>query len=365
MKSNKILLQLSGGKDSVACLINLIEQSFDVEAIHFVHEYSYDIPTSMSKMVCEKYNVQLHIININKEIESLFLNDFKNRPCRYCKSIMDRITIDFAKEHHFGSICVGDTADDTMLVNRIRKVDGGVYKESRYFNAHVDLPDDMIIYRPLIDKDSSYTLNLVYSKFPGFVRLNDTGDKYFEYSREGCPLQFKDLGASYTKELMEKLKTLNTLCSQFATAKGIKASIHLPSEYIVTIPTGYEDECREYIESNGYTFRAENGVHNIVYSVFITIILRNIENHDELLQLAVPRMCERMNMNMEYKENDGISLRMLSNNTSVYAVSDKRMNIINIVVNSTDIKIHSHAYEHICIEIFHTNKFIISKTVTK
>lgn len=365
MKSNKILLQLSGGKDSVACLISLIEQSFDVEAIHFVHEYGYDIPTVMCKMVCEKYNVKLHIIDISKEIESLFLKDFKNRPCRYCKAIMDKITINFAKEHHFDTICVGDTADDAMLVNRIKKVDGGVYKESRYFNAHVDLPDDMIIYRPFIDKDSSYTLNLVYSKFPDFVRLNDTGDKYFEYSREGCPLQFKDLGASYTRELMENLKILNTLCSQFATAKGIKASIHLPSEYIVTIPTGYEDECREYLQSKGYTFRSENRTPDNVYNVFISIRLRDFENPVELLQLAVPRICERLNLDIENQDSDELSIKMFSNTTSVYAVSDKNMNIINITINSTDCKIHSLAYEYICIEIFHTNKFTISKTVSK
>ena len=51
---------------------------------------------------------------------------------------------------------------------------------------------------------------------------------------------------------MERLKTGNTLCSEYATSRGIKASIHLPSEMIVTIPKGYEEDCREYVVGMGF-----------------------------------------------------------------------------------------------------------------
>lgn len=89
-----------------------------------------------------------------------------------------------------------------------------------------------------------------------------------------------------------------------------------------------------------------------MYNVFISIRLRDFENPVELLQLAVPRICERMNLDIENQDSDELSIKMFSNTTSVYAVSDKNMNIINITINSTDCKIHSLAYEYICIEIF-------------
>ena len=58
----RVLLQLSGGKDSIACLLCLKKEYTKVDAIMFVHEYSYDIPTKMSKMVCEQLKIKLHII---------------------------------------------------------------------------------------------------------------------------------------------------------------------------------------------------------------------------------------------------------------------------------------------------------------
>lgn len=39
-KDTKVLLQLSGGKDSIACMIYLKEHSMEFEAIHFVHKYT-------------------------------------------------------------------------------------------------------------------------------------------------------------------------------------------------------------------------------------------------------------------------------------------------------------------------------------
>ena len=362
-RSTKVLLQLSGGKDSVACLILLKKEQIYIEAIHFVHQYGYDIPTKMSVMACEHLNVKLHIIDINNEIENILLNNFQDRPCQYCKAIMDQITVDFASSKGFNAICVGDNADDIMVINRATKIDGGILKKSRYLNAKVVLPHDILIYRPLIDKNSSYSLSLVTSVFSNFARVNDTGDKYFEYSREGCPLQFKDLGACYTKVLMHNLKKMNILCSKFATQKGIRASIHLPSEHIVTIPKGYEDECKCFLIKNGCKLNNHKVV--TLYTVHISISLYFAEDPNNLLKMSVQRLCERINLQIINKNVGERTIEMYSDNTSVMAFYNNRFNVVNIIINSTDDNICINNYNNICLEIFHTSHVSISNSVIR
>ena len=132
-KDTKVLLQLSGGKDSIACMIYLKEHSMEFEAIHFVHKYGYSLPTAMAKKACEEFHVKLNIIDVTNEIGSLFLNGYDGRPCRYCKGIMDKVTVNYAQANGFQLICVGDTKDDQTLINRLVKYEGMVNNISRYF----------------------------------------------------------------------------------------------------------------------------------------------------------------------------------------------------------------------------------------
>jgi len=271
--SSKVLIQLSGGKDSVACLVKLCEHKIKCEAIHFIHNFSYELPTNEAKRICRQLNVKLHIIDINEKIKDLFLNDFRLRPCRYCKGIMDRITVDFASKNGFDYICVGDTLDDTMLINRLHEMKEKNLFVAKYFNKAVELPEKLFILRPLIAM-KSHDIYEYLAKNEIFVqRVGDTGDKYFEYSREGCPLQFKDFGVPYTNELMTKLKRYNLLCAEFAIQMGIRASIHLPSEFIVTIPKGYEGACREYLIAKGCSLSAtpDVAVKNFRYFCHIPV----------------------------------------------------------------------------------------------
>ena len=364
-QKDRILLQLSGGKDSVACLVLLKDEGADVEAIHFVHSFCYDLPTQMCKKVCTDLNVNLHIIDISQELESLFLNNFYDRPCRSCKSIMDQKTVDFAQLRGFNTICVGDTADDSMLIQRAVAIDGSISATSRYFNSKVVLPQDVVIYRPLIAKSSSYAISLVKSRFPDFKRVNDTGDKYFEYSREGCPLQFKDLGVCYTKELMAKLKKMNLLCSEFATNKGIKASIHLPSENIVTIPEGYEDECRRFLSDNGCSLKKEILPETNIHMINLSIRLYEIINVIDFLKLAMTRFCERMRLKIIYINLNENSIDIVSDDTSVFATYNKSFSLINIVIETTSLDVVAVNFKNICLEIFHSNKINFYQTLIK
>ena len=353
----KVLLQLSGGKDSIACMIYLQRHSVEFEAIHFVHKYGYSLPTFMAQKACEELHIKLHIVDITNEIEAMFLNGYDGRPCRYCKSIMDKVTVNYAQVNGFHLICVGDTKDDQTLINRLVKYEGTVNKISRYFNQSVPLPNDIAIFRPLLEYNSNDTLSLVLHKFSWFKRVHDTGDKYFEYSREGCPLQFKDYGVVYTKELMEKLQHLNMLCGEFATQKGIRASIHLPSEFIVTIPKGYEEDCWHYLQSHGVNLKPIHLKKIPLYCFFIDLNLHKAMCNANIIKMACERLIERLSIIGDFTFSDRIGY-LATDEVKVDVVWGTNDRLL-VSISSIEKKYNKSQIENLCMEIFHTREFVV------
>ena len=362
IKDCKVLVQLSGGKDSIACIEKLCENGISCEAIHFVHEYSYELPTREAQRICKLKNVPLHILNINDEIKKLFLNNFRERPCRYCKGIMDTITVNFAINNKFDLICVGDTQDDAMLVNRLVASGESNLYLAKYFNKAVHLPENLFIFRPLIKMNSKEVFAYLANRGINVQRVGDTGDKYFEYSREGCPLQFKDFGEPYSESLMMQLKEYNTICSDFARQKNIRASIHLPSEFIVTIPRGYETCCHDYLISNGCKLRNNYAmstkqqkrfyIHSQISSGLMDL---------SLLDLAFQRLLEREGLLRGF--------RTTLNKTSIsYVFEQGEMNVLldedNLCFTAELIaktkELNEEHIKNVVIEIFHSDSAIVN-----
>lgn len=356
LSTKKILLQYSGGKDSTACLLKLCEQNANFEAIHFTHAYSYSIPTKEAIRLCNIYNVKLNIVDVTKEIDSIFLNDFKLRPCKYCKKIMDQKTIDFAIKNNFSIICVGDTKSDSTQKNRVESSSQNIFFSS-YFSDMLSLPENLLIYRPVIDLDNKAILDYLNSKNVNLLRVGDTGDKYFEYSREGCPLQFKDFGCSYTKELMEDLLKINTDLSEYARSLGIKASIHLPSNFIVTIPKGYEDKCRNYLMSKGYAIPQTKTQIKHLYQGYVKIYKELLDIN--ILEISINRFCECMNNKNIKSEKSSYSLVYNGELFDIHIFVDNILKTFNFTITSTS-KIEIAKMENLLTEIYHTYNYSIT-----
>ena len=358
LNRKRVLVQYSGGKDSTACIIKLLEKGAYVEAVHFVHRYGYEIPTMEAKRICNKYDVKIHIIDITEQIEDLFLSGFDQRPCRYCKGIMDSLTVELAIKNHFEYICVGDTASDTALVQRLKAYDKSNLVINRYFNKAVDLPESVSIIRPLITYDNDAVFEYLNRHSVEVRRNNDTGDKYFEYSREGCPLQFKDFGVCYSRELMNRLKIANTLCSEFATKQGIKASIHLPSEMIVTIPKGYEEDCKQYLSDNGIELKKQYKIRSVYRRYFFSVeIYPELLYEDKVINL-LSRFMERISETVEFvqmKNNVGV---LKSDNAEINArIISKELRIVGDFCMLRHID--REMLDSLFIELFHTYNFRI------
>lgn len=343
------------------CLVKLKEEGYDIEAIHFIHAYSYCIPTEESMRICKLFNVKLHIIDITNEIEKIFLDNFSQRPCRYCKGIMDKKTVEFAVENNFYYICVGDTASDSTLVSRVKEKNDSDLMISKYFNKNVELPDNIYIFRPLINYTNAEIFKYLREHGVSLRRNNDTGDKYFEYSREGCPLQFKDYGVPYSRELMLSLKEANILCCEFASEKGIKASVHLPSGFIVTIPKGYEEECHKYLASHGYEISHKSMMYDVVDTYSFNVSLYKEICSAIYIEELMKRLYERLGYH---------NIKITKSENMIYLDSVFMKSAINLVYENYRIygyirtlqPLNKNLFESLLIELFHTYNFEIHKS---
>ena len=356
---SKVLLQYSGGKDSTACLVKLLKENRKVTAIHFVHKYSYELPTEEARRICYRFNVKLEIIDITEQLNKIFLPDFRLRPCRFCKAIMDSITVAYAEKNGFDTICVGDTKSDSTLVARLERRITGRPLFSRYFNQKVVLPKNISIYRPLLCMSGKEVLHFLAKNGITVQRVQDTGDKYFEYAREGCPLQFKDLGVVYTEELMNALKVYNEACSEFAKLYGIRASVHLPSGFIVTIPKGYEEKCREFLISQKCFLKEK--IKNLSkfakYIIFTVAIYEELKGQ-EIMCYSLQRLMERLglkNCQLMFADNN-YCLTQGNENLMVSVDNDRNIIYGMLLLN----KIPKTSFlENLLIEIYHTYDFTI------
>lgn len=357
LKNDYVLVQLSGGKDSIAALHKLLEHGIRCKAIHFTHKWCYQIPTREAERICREFGVEIEVLDITDEISEVFLNGFRGRPCRVCKGVMDRITVAYAERINATCICTGDSRSDRTLFRRLINVSSvdDIYI-NRYFNASFELSANLRIFRPLAEMDNEDVLNYLSANNIIVRRVGDTGDKYYEYSREGCPLQFKDYGAEYTEELMDELKYYNEKCSAYASEHGFRASVHLPGRFIVTIPEGHEEEVRTAIGIGEPEIPGHGTVY--VYLIFIDLSTTLKEN-EEILNDMMIRVCERLEIEILKAHHHYFALRNGSLTFTVTAPCEMTISLIHTE------RISCSLLGNIITELFHTDRYSVSETVSE
>ncbi len=126
IKSNdKVLVGLSGGKDSLTLLKILAERrkmlpiDYQVEAIHInVTNLPYRVNQEYLEIFCEELGVNFHFKNIEVDF-SLKANKKK---CFLCSWNRRKELFIFAKEHGFNKIALGHNMDDaleTLVINMV------------------------------------------------------------------------------------------------------------------------------------------------------------------------------------------------------------------------------------------------------
>ena len=177
------------------------------------------------------------------------------------------------------------------------------------------LPKEMKVIRPLIDMSVKDIERFLEEEKISIKRINSTGDKYFEYHREGCPVQFADIGVELNETLYSELKIYNDAITEFAREKGILASIHMPSTFIITIPRGYEEEAALYLENQGLKVDKQTNStelsHGKSFQALIFDLDKNLYTtraYEKMFKRILERL-ELFNGNIAINDNNGTVIR--------------------------------------------------------
>ncbi|RLI52977.1 MAG: hypothetical protein DRP09_16815 [Candidatus Thorarchaeota archaeon] len=378
LKNRRVLVMFSGGKDSALCLYLLKKHGAFVEALHFRHRWSWELSTNEAKKLARQLDANLLIEDYTEKLKARLENFRDGRPCKFCKPGMYIRALEYAKTNGFEFICIGDNASDTIVI-RLAQHERLVGNHNLYFTRYLDsilegieISESVQIFRPLIYLTAGEVGKKLKDASIEVKRNHETGDKYFEYWREGCPIQYNEPGAVLTEERMDRLYVYNVLATEIARQKGFRASVHLPSTKIVTVPEGHENEVRDYLISRGERIgtsfqQKERRIPFIehfiieVYGIDPDLLIdceRTLPLVNRLIERAELRVVGDIHHNFEPFGN---TMVFILSNSHLAVHTWPENEFIHFDLLSCQALPEQSRFEHIIFEIFKTKNFNIRK----
>ena len=370
----KVLLLLSGGKDSVCCLYKLVGMNLSnlyIETLFMNHKWVASLSREEAKRHSSTCGVKYNEIDYTDALQKKLATFSYGRPCLVCKRMMYEFSIEFAIHNGFNMIATGDSKSDVTTVARLAVFNANL-REKRFFCSRylageqgLILPESLSVVRPLLDKSSNEIEEELKNRQIEVKRNYSTGDKYFDYSREGCSLQFCDPGTEISREIADKLYLYNKIANDWGQKHKVRTSVHIPSTFIVTIPAGYEKQVADELRSHGLFVSDERNT-SCTQSRYLSVVIENypdVTYSSQIFNFLLRRFSERLslrvrgdtNSNLFFSENENFSLNgFFSQKTLILNIKCKKS-----YEESLLIRIY-----HLCIEVFHSRAISINgKTI--
>ena len=193
-KNDKILIGLSGGKDSLIMSEMLAEKKeyfpfpFQLEAIHVnIKNIGYEVDEDYLKHFCNNLNIPLHLENLEVNIEN------NKSPCFVCSWHRRKTLFQSTQKIECNKLALGHNMDDaaeTLLMNMVYHgmISGLPYKVSFFENTFE-------VIRPLLNCSEK-----ILSEY--------ANDKNYPKEIRTCPHSNKT-GRQKIKSIIDQLKGLN------------------------------------------------------------------------------------------------------------------------------------------------------------
>ncbi len=193
---DKILVAVSGGKDSLALLDILSERRkflpIDYE-LHAIHIITDDVPYEIDKLflaeLCEQLGVTLHLITTHAGIEE----KANKKPCFTCSWNRRKELFDFAIKNGFKKIAFGHHLDDaieTLMMNMLMHANiSSIPGKLSMFDGNIEVIRPLIL---LTNKEMQQ-----YAHIKQFVSL-----------KKECPYEDHSL-RNTTRKMIDQFAELN------------------------------------------------------------------------------------------------------------------------------------------------------------
>lgn len=193
---DKILVAISGGKDSLSLLDILSERrkflpiDYELHAIHIVtDDVPYEIDQNFLSGLCKSLDVRLHYITTHAGLDE----KSDKKPCFTCSWNRRKELFDFARKNNFRKIAFGHHMDDaieTLLMNMF------THRNISSIPAKLSMFDHSIeVIRPLILLTNDEMIK--YAKIKRFVSL-----------KKECPYEDHTL-RQFTRKMIDQFEELN------------------------------------------------------------------------------------------------------------------------------------------------------------
>ncbi len=148
-KKEKILVAVSGGKDSLALWHILKELGYDTEGFHIdlgLGEFS-NVSKQISENFAEKHGIKLNIFSLEKELGSSMENIIEKsyeKPCSLCGTVKRHLMNKIAYEMGHKVIATGHNLDDeaSRLLGNILS-----WQEEYLYRQYPVLPEEEVLVR--------------------------------------------------------------------------------------------------------------------------------------------------------------------------------------------------------------------------
>lgn len=136
-RKDKLLIALSGGKDSVTLLLVMRELNYTIEALYIdlgVPSFS-EVSEKVVREICERENIPLHIVRAEQEKQISVQNvtqEYPSKECNICGTLKRQLFNRFALENRFDVLLVAHNLDDeaAMLFGNNRNWDFSYLRKS-------------------------------------------------------------------------------------------------------------------------------------------------------------------------------------------------------------------------------------------